>query len=99
MSAHAHHRLTPPQRRHRRYFVLMGVCLMLFVLAWSVVRLWSVPAAVAMCVVAMVIPPCAAVVGNRREPGERWWDESGDPESDRWWRELDDRDDEDRRRS
>ncbi|MYT32756.1 MULTISPECIES: DUF3099 domain-containing protein [unclassified Streptomyces] len=99
MSAHAHRRLTPPHRRHRRYFVLMGVCLMLFVLAWSVVRLWSVPAAVAMCVVAMVIPPCAAVVGNRREPGERWWDESGDPESDRWWRELDDRDDEDRRRS
>ncbi|MFJ9618187.1 DUF3099 domain-containing protein [Streptomyces noursei] len=99
MYAHAHRRLTPPQRRHRRYFVLMGVCLVLFVLAWSVVRLWSVPVAVAMCVVAMVIPPVAAVVGNRREPGERWWDESGDPESDRWWRELDDRDDEDRRRS
>ncbi|WP_275463489.1 DUF3099 domain-containing protein [Streptomyces noursei] len=98
MHAHAHHHPTPPQRRHRRYFVLMGVCLVLFVLAWSVVRLWSVPAAVAMCVVAMVIPPVAAIVGNRREPGERWWDESGDPESDRWWRELDDRDDDDRRR-
>ncbi|MER7988228.1 DUF3099 domain-containing protein [Streptomyces noursei] len=98
MHAHAHHPSTPPQRRHRRYFVLMGVCLVLFVLAWSVVRLWSVPAAVAMCVVAMVIPPVAAVIGNRREPGERWWDESGDPESDRWWRELDDRDDDDRRR-
>jgi hypothetical protein len=39
----------------------------------------------------MVIPPVAAIIGNRREPGERWWDESGDPESDRWWRELDDR--------
>ncbi|WP_030069829.1 DUF3099 domain-containing protein [Streptomyces natalensis] len=90
----AHGRLSAPQRRHRRYFVLMGVCLVLFVLAWSVVRLWSVPAAVAMCVVAMVIPPVAAIVGNRREPGERWWDESGDPESDRWWHELDDRDDE-----
>jgi hypothetical protein len=85
------HRPLPPQRRHRRYFVLMGVCIVLFVLAWSVVRLWSVPAAVAMCVVAMVIPPVAAIIGNRREPGERWWDESGDPESDRWWRELDDR--------
>lgn len=41
----------------------------------------------------MVIPPVAAIIGNRREPGERWWDESGDPESDRWWRELDDRGD------
>ncbi|MEV5484843.1 MULTISPECIES: DUF3099 domain-containing protein [Streptomyces] len=87
------HRRSPVERRHRRYFVLMGVCLVLFVLAWGVVRLWSVPAAVGMCVVAMVIPPVAAIIGNRREPGERWWDESGDPESDRWWRELDDRGD------
>jgi hypothetical protein len=44
-----------------------------------------------MCVVAMVIPPFAAIVANRRNPGERWFDESGDPESDRWWREMDDR--------
>ncbi|MFI9078595.1 DUF3099 domain-containing protein [Streptomyces sioyaensis] len=87
------HRRSFVERRHRRYFVLMGVCLVLFVLAWGVVRLWSVPAAVGMCVVAMVIPPVAAIIGNRREPGERWWDESGDPESDRWWRELDDRGD------
>ncbi|MFF4606971.1 DUF3099 domain-containing protein [Streptomyces sp. NPDC001339] len=87
------HRRSPAERRHRRYFLLMGACLVLFVLAWGVVRLWSVPAAVAMCVVAMVIPPIAAFVGNRREPGERWWDESGDPESDRWWGELDDRGD------
>ncbi|MER7028370.1 MULTISPECIES: DUF3099 domain-containing protein [Streptomyces] len=83
----------PPRRRHRWYFVMMGVCLTLFVLAWSVVRMWSVTAAVVMCVIAMVIPPVAAIVANRRGPYERWWDESGDPESDRWWRELDDRDD------
>nr|WP_281179656.1 DUF3099 domain-containing protein [Streptomyces violens] len=79
------------QRRHRRYYAMMAVCITLFVLAWGVVRLWSVPAAVGMCVVAMVIPPFAAIVANRRDPGERWWDESGDPESDRWWRELDDK--------
>jgi hypothetical protein len=78
------------RRRRHLYVALMGGCVLLFVLAWSVVRLWSVPAAVVMCLVAMVIPPCAAVIANRREPGERWWDESGDPESDRWWRELDD---------
>ncbi|KRV51095.1 hypothetical protein AQ490_02520 [Wenjunlia vitaminophila] len=62
-------------RRRRRYFVLMGVCVLLFGLGGGLVRLWSVPAAVAMCVVAMVIPPVAAIVANRREPDDRWWDE------------------------
>ncbi|MER7793380.1 DUF3099 domain-containing protein [Streptomyces sp. NPDC097640] len=79
-------------RRRHAYFILMGACLTLFVSAWGFVRLWSVPAAVAMCVVAMVIPPLAAIVANRRGPGDRWWDESGDEESDRWWRELDEYD-------
>ncbi|MFE5854017.1 DUF3099 domain-containing protein [Streptomyces sp. NPDC056500] len=77
-------------RRRRAYFVLMGGCLVLFVSAWAFVRLWSVPAAVAMCVVAMVIPPIAAMVANRRGPDDRWWDDpSGDPTSDEWWDELD----------
>ncbi|HEV7628018.1 MAG TPA: DUF3099 domain-containing protein [Streptomyces sp.] len=62
-------------RRRKRYFVLMTTCLVLFVSAWSFVRLWSVPAAIAMCVVAAVIPPVAAIAGNRREPDDRWWDE------------------------
>ncbi|OEV04689.1 hypothetical protein AN216_06245 [Streptomyces oceani] len=62
-------------RRRRRYLALMTVALVLFVSAWAFVRLWSVPAAVGMCVVAMVIPPAAAIVGNRREPDDRWWDE------------------------
>jgi hypothetical protein len=34
-------------------------------------------ATLVLCVVAMVVPPAAAVLGNRREPGERWWDEDG----------------------
>ncbi len=76
-------------RRRHWYFGLMGTCITLFVLAWGVVRIWSVPAAVAMCLVAMVIPPCAAIVANRRGPEDRWWDESGDAQSDAWWRELD----------
>jgi hypothetical protein len=43
-----------------------------------------------MCVVAMVIPPLAAMVANRRGPDDRWWDDpSGDPKSDEWWDELD----------
>lgn len=53
----------------------MGGCLLLFVSAWAFVRLWSVPAAIGMCFVAMVIPPVAAIVGNRRGPEDRWWDE------------------------
>lgn len=63
------------RRRRHVYFAMMGTCLGLFVLAWGVVRLWSVPAAVAMCVVAMVIPPLAAITANRRGPEDRWWDE------------------------
>lgn len=76
-------------RRRRTYFLLMGVCLALFIAAWAVVRLWSVPVAVGMCVVAMVIPPFAAFIANRRGPDDLWWDETGDRQSDEWWRELD----------
>jgi hypothetical protein len=54
----------PGRGRKRAYFWLMGLCLLLIVLAWNVVRLWSVPAAVAMSIVAAVIPPAAAIVAN-----------------------------------
>ncbi|WP_161302339.1 MULTISPECIES: DUF3099 domain-containing protein [unclassified Streptomyces] len=77
-------------RRRHWYFAMMGTCVVLFVLAWSVVRLWSVPAAIGLCVVAAVIPPVAAIVANRRGPEDRWWDEEcGDEQSDEWWAELD----------
>ncbi|MGP3986838.1 DUF3099 domain-containing protein [Streptomyces sp. 3N207] len=66
-------------RRRRRYFTLMAICLVLFVSAWSFVRLWSVPAAIGMCAVAMVLPPLAVIIGNRREPDDRWWDEPPPP--------------------
>lgn len=56
----------------------MAVCLTLFISAWAFVRLWSVPVAVGMCLVAMVIPPAAAIVGNKRERDDRWWDEYED---------------------
>lgn len=58
---------TPGTRRW--YFVLMGFCVVLILLAWNLVRLWSIPAAVAMSVVAAVIPPVAAIVGNRNGTG------------------------------
>jgi hypothetical protein len=50
--------------RRRAYFALMGGCLLLIVLAWNVVRFWSITAAVVMSAVAAVIPPVAAIVGN-----------------------------------
>ena len=52
------------RRRRRWYFVLMGICLVLIVLAWNVVRLWSTTAAVAMSVVAAVLPPVAVLIAN-----------------------------------
>jgi uncharacterized protein DUF6343/DUF3099 family protein len=69
-------RRTPPpsvseRTRARRYLLLMGTCLGLIVLAWGVVRLWSVPIAVGMSLVAMVLPPIAALVANSG------WDRNG----------------------
>jgi uncharacterized membrane protein len=47
------------------YAIMMGTCVTLIVLAWFVVRLYSTPAAIVMSLIAMVIPPFAAIVGNR----------------------------------
>jgi Protein of unknown function (DUF3099) len=57
--------------RRRAYFLLMGSCVALITLGWLVVRLVSVPAAVAMSVVAMFLPPIAVVIGNSGPPDER----------------------------
>lgn len=54
----------------RMYFLLMGSCLGLITLAWLVVRLFSVTAAIVMSVIAMVIPPFAAVIGNSGPPDD-----------------------------
>ena len=51
------------------YFWLMGTCIALIVLAWNVVRLWSVPAAVGMSVVAALLPPVAAMWAGRGRGG------------------------------
>ena len=52
------------RRRKRWYFALMSVCVALILLAWNLVRLWSPAAAVVMSVIAAVLPPIAAIVGN-----------------------------------
>ena len=43
---------------------MMGTCVVLILLAWNLVRLWSTTAAVAMTLVAAVLPPAAVIVGN-----------------------------------
>lgn len=43
----------------------MGVCVVLILLAWNLVRLWSTTAAIVMSVVAALIPPVAAMIGNQ----------------------------------
>ena len=51
------------------YVVLMGTCLVLVLVAWTVVRTYSMPAALIMTVIAMVIPPIAAIVANAGREG------------------------------
>jgi Protein of unknown function (DUF3099) len=50
--------------RKRAYFVMMGACLLLIVLAWTLIWRFSVTAAVVMSAVALVVPPVAAIVAN-----------------------------------
>jgi hypothetical protein len=63
----------PPRRREqplglatrkRVYLIMMGTCVLLIVLAWTLIWRFSVTAAVVMSVVALVVPPLAAVVAN-----------------------------------
>ena len=42
----------------------MGTCLLLILLAWNLVRLWSPVAAVVMSAVAALLAPIAVIVAN-----------------------------------
>lgn len=50
--------------RKRAYFAMMGVCLVLIVLAWTLIWRYSILASVVMSGVALVIPPLAVIVAN-----------------------------------
>jgi hypothetical protein len=50
---------------------MMGVCLLLFISAWSFVRLYSLTAAIVMSCVALAIPPLAAIVANAGDESSR----------------------------
>jgi type II secretory pathway component PulM len=63
----------PPDRRERRsglatrkraYLIMMGTCVLLIVLAWTLIWRYSVTAATVMSAVALVVPPFAAIVAN-----------------------------------
>lgn len=57
--------------RKRAYFAMMGTCLVLIVLAWTLIWRYSVTAAVAMSAAALVIPPVAAIVANASPANRR----------------------------
>ena len=59
------------ETRDRAYFILMGGCIAAIILAWTVVRLFSVTAAIAISVAVGLVPPIAAIVANAGDEGSR----------------------------
>jgi predicted branched-subunit amino acid permease len=53
-----------PRADKRLYFILMAVCIGLFVLSWAVLDRYSTAAAVIVSIVALIIPPFAAIIAN-----------------------------------
>ena len=77
-------------RRRRRYFLLMGGCLFLFVSAWSFVRIWSSSGRRRPLRRRHDHSADRGHGGQFAGKDDRWWDDpSGDPKSDEWWDELD----------
>jgi hypothetical protein len=64
--------------RNRLYFILMGGCIAAVILAWTVVRLFSVTAAVVISVAVGLVPPIAAIIANAGDEASR-----GQPEGKR----------------
>ena len=57
--------------RNRAYFLLMGGCVLAVILAWTVVRIFSVPAAIGISVAVGLVPPVAAIVANAGDESSR----------------------------
>lgn len=57
--------------RNRLYFALMGCCVAALIVAWTVVRLYSITAAVVISVVAMAVPPIAVIIVNAGDESSR----------------------------
>ncbi|WP_026117246.1 DUF3099 domain-containing protein [Nocardiopsis alkaliphila] len=58
------------KRRKTHYALLMGLCLVLFAGAAPVYYLFGSGWAVAMCVVASILPPIAMTLGNIADPND-----------------------------
>ncbi|MDX6740480.1 DUF3099 domain-containing protein [Actinocorallia sp. A-T 12471] len=69
------------EARKRRYLILMGACVALFVLAW-IVALFSGPLAVVLALIACVFPPVAVLVANNAEEDDDRTD--WDDDLDQW---------------
>ena len=61
----------PSRGDKRLYFVLMTICIGLFVISWAVLDRYSVTAAVIVSVVALAIPPFAAIIANAASAVDR----------------------------
>ena len=62
----------PPSRGDKRiYFVLMSICISLFVISWAVVDRYSVLWAIILSAVALAIPPFAAIIANAASASDR----------------------------
>ena len=61
----------PSRADKRLYFVLMSVCIGLFVISLAVVDRYSVLAAIILSAVALAIPPFAAIIANAASATDR----------------------------
>ena len=57
--------------RNRLYFALMGGVIAAIILSWTVIRLFSVTAAIVVSVAVMIVPPIAAMVANAGDETSR----------------------------
>jgi len=57
--------------RNRVYFILMGGCVAAVILAWTVVRIFSVTAAVVISVAVGIVPTVAAIIANAGDESSR----------------------------
>lgn len=53
----------------KAYVLVMGTCVALILLAWFVVRLYSIRAAVILSIIAAPLPPIAVMLANRDDGG------------------------------
>lgn len=58
------------KRRRRIYLTMMGTCILMFLLSWTVVVRFSPTAAAVLSAAALAIPPFAVIVANRSDGGD-----------------------------